>query len=546
MQEVEVDLGSEASGQATPASAKQYDAIVIGSGIGSLAAAAMLAKLRNMRVLVLEKHFKTGGQTHEFRRKNKYEFDIGVHSVGDMGRGLPRAIFDYLTEGRLHWKKMPQEFEKFSYPDFEFSIPSDHDRYRERLAERYPAERAAINQYFKDVRRAAFWYEFAHLTDTIPRCLRSVWRTIGKVLGGLASTTTANYLDSRFRDPQLKALLASQWAYYGVTPENSCFGIHAIVVRHYFYGAWYPIGGAKQIARHIVRVITDAGGDVLSRKEVKRILVEGGRVTGVLVADPLKPALPEQEYRSDIVISGAGAANTYLNLLPSETKIPFRSELMNRESGVSAACVYLGLNASPKTIGASGANYWIFDNYDHDSARLGAEGMCYVSFPSLKNPLAQAHTVEILTFMSPQEFSEWQKGTWKRRGDEYEQVKTDIARRLVSMVEKRLPGLANLIDFTDVATPVTMEFFQGNSDGRFFGMPAVPDRLYKKWTYAKSPVKGLYLTGCDIMSPGLVGALLGGVKCAGAVMGNLGFYRLIRMVIQHAKHQPSALQLKKR
>ena len=65
-------------------------------------------------------------------------------------------------------------------------------------------------------------------------------------------------------------------------------------------------------------------------------------------------------------------------------------------------------------------------------------------------------------------------------------------------------------------------------------------------TYAKSPVKGLYLTGCDILSPGLVGALLGGIKCAGSVMGYFGFYRLVNIVIQHAKRQrPRVLQLEK-
>jgi phytoene dehydrogenase-like protein len=546
MLEVDSALGDEAGDHVESASAEQYDAIVIGSGIGSLATAALLAKIRNMRVLVLEKHFKIGGQTHEFRRKGKYEFDIGIHYVGSMGRGLPRAIFDFLTEGKLGWERMPAEFEKFVYPDFEFSVPSNPDKYRQRLAERYPAERAAIDQYFKDVARAAFWFEFAHLTDTAPGWFRPAWRFIGRRLGGLASITTANYLSRRFHDPQLIALLASQWGDYGVTPDKSCFGMHAALVRHYWNGGWYPIGGAKQIANHIVPAITRAGGKVLSRKCVKKILTERGRVTGVLVVDPFKPSLPAQEYRADIVISGAGAANTYLDLLADAKEIPFRSELTNREGGLSATCVFLGLKSSPKTVGATGANFWIFNGYEHSAARLGAEGMCYVSFPSLKNPAARSHTVEILTFMSAADFSPWEKGTWKRRGKEYEQMKTEIAQRLISMVEQRLPGFANLVEYTDVATPLTMEFFQGNADGMFYGMPAVPARLYKKWTYAKSPIKGLYLTGSDVMCPGLVGALIGGIKCAGAIMGNFGFYRLMSMIIQHAnRRRPRVLQLKK-
>ena len=59
---------------------KKYDAIIIGSGIGGLCSAALLS-MKGKKVLVLEKHFKIGGWTHTFRRKN-YEWDVGIHYIG--------------------------------------------------------------------------------------------------------------------------------------------------------------------------------------------------------------------------------------------------------------------------------------------------------------------------------------------------------------------------------------------------------------------------------------------------------------------------------
>jgi monoamine oxidase len=61
----------------------EWDAIVIGSGIGGLGTAALLAKHGGKRVLVLERHYVAGGFTHTFHRPD-YEWDVGVHYVGQV------------------------------------------------------------------------------------------------------------------------------------------------------------------------------------------------------------------------------------------------------------------------------------------------------------------------------------------------------------------------------------------------------------------------------------------------------------------------------
>jgi all-trans-retinol 13,14-reductase len=85
-----------------------FDAIVIGSGIGGLGTAGLLAKCATRRVLVLERHYTAGGLTHVFHRPG-FEWDVGMHYVGQVHHAgsFPRVVFDYLTEGRLTWHPMP-------------------------------------------------------------------------------------------------------------------------------------------------------------------------------------------------------------------------------------------------------------------------------------------------------------------------------------------------------------------------------------------------------------------------------------------------------
>ena len=93
-----------------------WDAIVIGSGMGGMTTAAMLAHF-GKKVLVLEQHYVPGGFTHTFRRKG-YEWDVGVHAVGEVTlHTLPGRILHALTEGTLEWASLGEYYEEMYYPD---------------------------------------------------------------------------------------------------------------------------------------------------------------------------------------------------------------------------------------------------------------------------------------------------------------------------------------------------------------------------------------------------------------------------------------------
>ena len=83
-----------------------YDVLMIGSGMGCLSAAAILAK-EGKKVLILERHYTAGGFTHVFKRRG-YEWDVGIHYIGEVQRkNSPiRILFDYITNSKLEWADM--------------------------------------------------------------------------------------------------------------------------------------------------------------------------------------------------------------------------------------------------------------------------------------------------------------------------------------------------------------------------------------------------------------------------------------------------------
>merc|ERR1712130_300439 len=86
------------------------DAILIGSGIGSLTTAAIMAKA-GKKVLVLEQHDQAGGTCHSYTEKG-YDFDVGIHYVGEMGsRSLNKTLLDQISDGQIEWAPLDDEFD---------------------------------------------------------------------------------------------------------------------------------------------------------------------------------------------------------------------------------------------------------------------------------------------------------------------------------------------------------------------------------------------------------------------------------------------------
>ena len=359
-----------------------FDYIVIGSGMGGMTAAALLSKM-GKRVLVIEQHVIPGGFTQTFTRPG-YKWDVGVHLVGEMTeRSYLGRLLKELTDGRLEWASVGDIYDEFNFPDgFTIQFPNSKPAFRDTLYEYFPAERKAIDQYFDLVRAAARSTAGYMQARAAPAILApGAKRKAAKAAQPHITATTAEVLEELTDDPQLRAVLAAQWGYYGSTPSRSSFAMHALMVAHFLWGAYYPVGTAESIARELLRTVADAGGWTLVRTEVEDIVVRGGRAVGVALSDG-------SEISAGAVISAVGAPLT-AGLLPEGVV----DEPAPLTPGPAHVSLYLGFEGDVEAAGGSRYSQWFYETWDMErdiwpiapNTKFPRADVLYCSFPSLKD-----------------------------------------------------------------------------------------------------------------------------------------------------------------
>ena len=512
--------------QAVPA--ERWDAIIIGSGIGGLTAAVLLGQHAGKRVLVLERHYNPGGFTHTFHRPG-YEWDVGLHYVGEMQneRSRLRRAFDHVTGSQVHWEPMPEVYDRFVIAGRSFDLTAGLENFREGMRQSFPRESNAIDRYIATVRACNRASGLYYAEKAIPAPLAAL-------AGGLmripylrwARRTTREVLEGLTGNQELIGILTAQWGDYGLPPGVSSFAVHATIAEHYFAGGSYPIGGAASIAAAIVPRIERYGGMVVTSAEVASILLDGTKATGVRMMDG-------REFRSELVVSDTGATNTFERLLPLHLSAldSARARLRGLEASTAHCSLYIGLSETDATLGLKGTNLWIYPSFDHDAnVRRFARDInapfpgVYLSFPSAKDPtFAERHpgksTIEAITMLPYAAFARWGETRWKQRGDEYNALKQSLADRLREEVERQVPSATGHFALTELSTPVSTRHFMNSGHGEIYGISATPARFSERGLGARTPIRGLYLTGQDVASLGVAGALMGGVISASAALG---------------------------
>jgi all-trans-retinol 13,14-reductase len=515
-----------------------YDVIVIGSGIGGLCSAALLSQM-GKKVLVLEQHYTAGGFTHAYEREG-YEWDVGVHYIGDMGRkSQGRGLFDYISGGQLKWAEMDPVYDRIILGDEHFDFVAGKENFKNSLKLQFPDDTVAIDQYVDLVMTTTKYMAAVSQTKAMPRPLAKLMSLSSKnKFPDYALDSSYNVLKGLTDNEKLIAVLCGQWGDHGCPPKESVFLMHALIAGHYFNGGFYPVGGASKIAETIIPQIQVSGGDVLTYADVQEILIVDDRAVGVEMVDG-------HCLYADYIISNAGVVNTFTKLLPAaiSDKFGYRDRVQSLATSMSHGGMYIGLRGTADELQLPKTNLWIYLDQHHDEnvAALRKDPsaplpLVYVSFPSAKDPDFQRRhpgrsTIEIV--IGPcdfEQYRQWAYKTWGKRGDDYEALKADLSERMLAALYKQLPHLQGKIDYSEISTPLSTNHFCRYKQGEAYGLAHTKARFEQEWLTPKTRVKGLYLTGQDLISCGVVGALMAGMVTAMSVVGFRGAGTLMKKI----------------
>ena len=499
-----------------------WDAIVIGSGMGGMAAAAALSKVGH-KVLLLEQHQTLGGLTHSFSRDG-FTWDVGMHYLGGMSpQDQDRALLDWLSETPIDFVSLGSIYDIVHMGSAEpLSLSRPYEAQEMDLKDRFPDQAEAIEAWTHALRegREAMYKIFP--TRAMPEIAGDMldwWNR--RTLEKWCARTTKEVIDEITDHPELAAVLAAQWGDHGGRPSKASFAMHALIAGWYLYsGSWYPVGGSAAFAEHIVPTIAKHGGETRAGVRVAELLFEDSTVVGVRTDDGT-------EIRANVVISDIGARETIDTLLPKDCgHDDWLAEIRALPSSIAHFTVFVGFEGDIEAAGATKANHWIYPTGEADvlwtDVPDGAPPCMAVSFGLLKNPLhdpgpRQKHMGEVLVWADWASVAQWAEQPAGARGDDYADFKRRVEETLMTQFASYSPDLAKLVVYRELATPLSTVTFTGHREGAFYGLDVTPERVMCDALRAKTPIPGLFLAGQDVASPGIPGALWGGLLSAASV-----------------------------
>ncbi len=506
----------------THAEHDNWDAIVIGSGMGGMAAAAALSRV-GRKVLLLEQHQTLGGLTHSFSREG-FAWDVGIHYLSGVAPGdHAREMLDWLSDTPIDFVSLGSVYDTLHIGSAEpLSLSRPYEAQERDLKDRFPDQTDAIEAWTRALHEGREAMLKIFPTRAMPEFAGDMldwWNR--RAIAKWCARTTKEVIDEITDHPELAVVMAAQWGDHGGRPSKASFAMHALISASYLWsGSWYPVGGSTAFAEHIIPTIAKHGGETRAGVHVEELLFDGDTVVGVRTEHG-------EKIRANAVISDIGARETIDTLLPEECgHQDWIAEIRALPSSIAHFTLFLGFEGDIEAAGATKANHWIYPTGEADilwtTAPNGVPPCMVASFGSLKNPKhglgpQRKHMGQFLVWADWAAVTPWVDRPIGERGDDYADFKRRTEETLMAQFESYFPDLAKLVVYRELATPLSTVSFTGHRKGAFYGLDVTPERVMCDALRAKTPIPGLFLAGQDVASPGIPGALVGGLLAAASV-----------------------------
>jgi len=491
---------------------RTYDALVIGSGMGGLTAAALLAK-KGLRTLLVEKERQVGGYVVSFKRGG-FTFDATGAFVGGCQEG---GEFDQILREIGAYERvdfLPIHHIKNIYPGFEIHLrQGGFYSYLEALLNLFPEEERGLKAYLSLVQRIGREVRsYSEMTlfkkILFPFCF---WNLIR-----FRRTSHKAILDGLFRGREIKMALHSLPATDPPSTLSFLF-VATLINKALMEGVSYPKGGMGKISEAMAESFLRSGGELHLQTRADQILVKHGRVEGVLTQDG-------KIFQSPRVISNINP-NLLVKMLPLELQKPFIKKIRRMEYSLSCFILYMATDLDLKRKDLPYFTYLRFLIDLEEEYRMLQRGdipknpTLIVSIPTLLDsslaPPGQ-HIIKVLTAVPYHYQERWERGD----PEKYRRIKEEFSQKVLLLLDSKLiPNLREHILFYEAATPLTLERYTGNESGAMYGLASTPYQFGNSRPTHQTPIPGLFQVGHYTRpSHGIVGASLSGLFAARAIL----------------------------
>jgi all-trans-retinol 13,14-reductase len=470
----------------------KYEIIIIGAGLGGLTAGAKLAR-EGKKILLIEQHNQPGGCATTFKRGD-FTLEVGLHEMdGPSPRDMKTRIFNDLDVfNNVQFVKVP-EFYRFVNDRYSVTIPHEPDLAIERLSGLFPEEITGIKAYFDQLMNPK-----KKTADTVQE-----------------DKSVGEFLDSVIRDDNLKLILLGNLGYFHDDPYSLSLAYYTAAQSSYYSGgASYIKGGSQKLSDYLATYIKSHGGEVLFNHLVTAIKASGNKVTGVSFRKKSEPESSPTDVEADEIIAN-NSVPAVAEFLPEEIGSDLKKEINTLRPGASLLTVYLGFGKPLKELGHHYYSTAVFDSsvksiadiLKNNTGDYSRRSFIFVDYGQIDSDLAcEGKSVGAVCCVD-------YLGDWENlEKKEYKARKEKVVSGFLERLEILIPGIKNIIEYTEAGTAATVKRYTLNPEGAVYGFAQTPSR--KIFDSFKAIDNLHFASAWGRTGGGFSGAIIGGYLCA--------------------------------